>query len=250
VAPAFTASADFAIDKAAGAPCPNLQHDFRCGIHGRLRETGFPGCTVFECFGAGQQVAQVTFHGRSWRAAPETARPMFEVFAVMRQLHELLWYLREALNLPKARRLAGDLDRARRNTVRLTEGTAEELLNLDLAAHWQGVNALLLDASRLARAGVRRRPIERRGADLIGKDLKGADLRGANLRGSYLIGADLRGADLYLADLIGADLRGAELGGARLTGALFLNQPQVDSARGDEATTLPAALRRPAHWAS
>ena len=53
VAPAFAASADFAIDKPAGRPCPNLRDDFRCGIHAELRERGFPGCEVFDCFGAG-----------------------------------------------------------------------------------------------------------------------------------------------------------------------------------------------------
>jgi hypothetical protein len=43
VAPVFSASADFAIDKAAGQPCPNLQPDSRCAIHSRLRQNGFPG---------------------------------------------------------------------------------------------------------------------------------------------------------------------------------------------------------------
>ena len=71
VAPAFAASADFAIDKPAGQPCPNLLADFRCGIHDHLRERGFPGCTVFDCFGAGQRVAQVSFGGVDWRRAPE-----------------------------------------------------------------------------------------------------------------------------------------------------------------------------------
>jgi len=62
--PAFSASADFAIDKDAGQPCPNLRPDFRCSIHDRLRQQGLPGCAVYDCFGAGQQVAQVTFGGR------------------------------------------------------------------------------------------------------------------------------------------------------------------------------------------
>jgi hypothetical protein len=31
--PAFAKSSDFAIDKPAGRACPNLQDDFRCGIH-------------------------------------------------------------------------------------------------------------------------------------------------------------------------------------------------------------------------
>jgi uncharacterized membrane protein len=54
VASPFAASADFAIDKPAGAVCPNLEADFRCGIHARLRAEGFPGCTAYDCFGAGQ----------------------------------------------------------------------------------------------------------------------------------------------------------------------------------------------------
>ena len=58
----------------------------------------------------------------------------------------------------------------------------------------------------------------------------------------------LRGQDLGSADLLGADLRDADLRGARLTDALFLAQTQVNSARGDEATELPAGLTRPSHW--
>ena len=58
VAPAFAVSADFAIDKAAGQPCPNLQADFRCGIHAGLRDRGFRGCAVYDCFGAGQRVSR------------------------------------------------------------------------------------------------------------------------------------------------------------------------------------------------
>ena len=99
VALPFAASADFAVDKDAGEPCTHLRTDFGCGIHTQLRDKGFRGCTVYDCFGAGQQVAQVTFGGRDWRQAPGTARQMFEVFPVMRQLHELLWYLTEALTL-------------------------------------------------------------------------------------------------------------------------------------------------------
>jgi hypothetical protein len=168
----------------------------------------------------------------------------------MRQLHELLWYLREAAGLPKARPLGERIAAERRAIEAVTGAPAAEILEFDLDERWQRGNDLLREASRLTRTGVRRRPLERRAADLIGKDLRGADLRGANLRGAYLIGADLRGADLYRADLIGADLRGARLGGARLADALFLTQPQVDSAQGDAATALPGALRRPAHWAS
>jgi len=248
VALPFAASADFAVDKGAGQPCANLKADFRCGIHTSLRERGFSGCTVFDCFGAGQKVSQVTFGGRDWRQAPETARRMFDVFPVMRQLHELLWYITEALELPSARPVHSDLRRALRDTDRLTRGSAETLAALDMAALRHEVNIVLMRAGELARAGVPGRRKNHRGADLIGADLKGADLRGANLRGACLIAADLQNADLRAADLIGADFRDADLSGADLTGAIFLTQAQLNAAKGDATGKLPPKLTRPAHW--
>ncbi|MFF8933232.1 pentapeptide repeat-containing protein [Streptomyces paradoxus] len=249
VALPFAASADFAVDKAAGTPCRNLREDHRCGIHARLRQSGFTGCTVYDCFGAGQQVSQVTFGGRDWRTGPRAdARRMFEVFPVVRQLHELLWYLTEALALPAARPVRAELGEALEKTRALTAGTPEELAGLDVAAHRQEVNVLLLRTSELARAGTKGRRKDRRGADLMGARLRGADLRGASLRGAYLIAADLTGADLRGADLIGADLRDADLTDADLTGAFFLTQPQLNAARGSAGTRLPGSVARPGHW--
>ncbi|MFD4140163.1 pentapeptide repeat-containing protein [Streptomyces sp. NPDC058572] len=248
VALPFAASADFAVNKPAGRPCGNLRTDFACGIHDRLRSSGFQGCTVYDCFGAGQQVSQTTFGGTSWRQAPDTAEQMFAVFPVVRQLHELLWYLTEALNLSAAREVHPELRRQRASVEELTRLAPEALLKLDVAAHRQDVNVLLLRTSELVRAAVRGKKKDRRGADLMGARLRGADLRGVSLRGTYLIAADLTGADLRLADLIGADLRDADLAGADLTGCIFLTQPQVNAARGDAATRLPDGLTRPAHW--
>ncbi|KMS66255.1 oxetanocin A resistance protein [Streptomyces leeuwenhoekii] len=249
VALPFAASADFAKDKKAGTPCPNLRDDHRCGIHARLRQQGYTGCTVYDCFGAGQRVSQITFGGRDWRSGPpEHARRMFDLFPVVRQLHELLWYLTEALTLPAARPVHADLRRARLRTERLADGTPEELAALDVAAHRQEVNVLLLRTSELVRAGTRGRKKNRRGADLMGARLRGADLRGADLRGALLIAADLTGADLRGADLIGADLRDTDLTDADLTGAFFLTQPQLNAARGGAGTRLPESVARPAHW--
>jgi uncharacterized protein YjbI with pentapeptide repeats len=250
VAPAFAASADFAIDKEAEQACPNLQSDFRCAIHTRLRQEGFPGCAVYDCFGAGQKVTQVTFGGQDWRRTPQIAEQSFAVFTVMRQLHELLWYLGEALTLPRSRPLHRELGLALDETERLTLGSPGVLAELDATAHRQAVNALLLRTSELVRSDAQHEAIDRRGADLIGADLIGADLRRANLRGAYLIGADLGGADLRTADLTGADLRGADLAGADLTGSIFLTQSQLDAAKGDLDTRLPPSLHRPAHWAA
>ncbi|WP_436497830.1 pentapeptide repeat-containing protein [Actinokineospora sp. HUAS TT18] len=239
---AFAKSADFALDKPAGRPCVNLLADHRCGIHTRLRDSGFQGCTVYECFGAGQQVVQVTFGGRTWRD-PAIAQRQFDAFGVLRVLHELLWYLTDARTF--APTLAAELDRAYAETTRLAASDADTLLALDVAAHRHAVNQLLIKASDQARAGLR---AKRRKPDLIGANLRRADLRGASLRGALLIAADLREADLTRADVIGADFRDTRVHGADLTGALFLTQVQLNAAKGDAATRIPARLARPAHW--
>lgn len=253
VALPFARSADFAVDKAGGDPCPNLGEGFGCGIHDRLRERGFPGCVVFDCAGAGQKVSQTTFGGTSWRQAPGTSGAMFAVLPVVKHLHELLRYLAEALGLPEAAPVHADLRETSERVEGLTRGSAASLLGLDVDAEHAAVALLLRRASDLARAGVpaagRGSPRrDRSGADLVGARLAGADLRGAALRGAVLVGADLRGADLRRADVIGADLRGADLSGADLGGALFLTTSQLASARGDAATRLPAGLEPPAHW--
>ena len=173
---------------------------------------------------------------------------MFGVFPIMRTLHELLWYLTEALTLDRARPLHGALKCALEETERLTRNSPDELLALDLAAHQQALNALLLRTSQLVRDEVRSTKQEYRGADLIGANLKGADLRGANLRGACLIRADLSKADLRMADLLGADCRDSDLRGADLRGSIFLIQSQLDAAQGDRETKLPPSFTRPVHW--
>ncbi|MFF3063468.1 pentapeptide repeat-containing protein [Oerskovia sp. NPDC057915] len=263
VALAFTRSADFPIDKDAGDPCRNLRPDHRCGIHPELRERGFVGCTVYDCFGAGQKISRVTFAGQDWREHPEVRSSMFALLPVLRHVHELLWYLTEAVALSTGRAgpagqadhdpsLTSELRAAVARVEHLSLGSPQDLLAQDLDALRGGVNPLLLRASEGARARSPHQPrgrrADHRGADLVGRRLARADLRGASLRGTLLVGADLRGADLRSADLVGADLRGADLSGANLTDALFLTQAQVNAARGDTTTRLPDGLVHPGHW--
>ncbi|GIP26777.1 hypothetical protein J23TS9_19070 [Paenibacillus sp. J23TS9] len=215
------------------------------------------GCTVYDCFGAGQKVSQVTYEGRDWRQAPETTKQMFGVFPIMWQLHELLWYLTEALTLQPARPIFDDLRLALEETDRLTQMNPESLLEINLSVYRAEINTLLLRTSELVREDARSKhtgslghtkKIQSRGADLIGAKLRSADLRYQSFRGAYLIAADLRGADLRVTDLIGADLRDADLKGADLTGSIFLTQAQINSAQGDASTKLPSSLTRPSHW--
>ncbi|TQR35805.1 pentapeptide repeat-containing protein [Brevibacillus brevis] len=256
VALPFAASSDFAINKDAGKPCSNLQADFRCGVHTKLRDIGFRGCTVYDCFGAGQKVSQVTYGGQDWRKEPGSAKQMYEVFPIVWQLHELLWYMTEALTKEAAQSLHPALQEALEETQRLTDQSPEAILKLDVALHRAKVNELLLRTSELVRKdavakykGGKQGKSYGRGADLIGAKLKGADLRGAQLRGAYLIAADLRGADLRGADLIGADFRDTDVSGANLTETLFLTQVQLNAAKGDASTKLPPSFTRPSHWA-
>src|SRR5215469_9173131 len=136
--PAFSKSAEFAIDKPAGQPCPHLT-------------AGFRGCAAFDCLGAGQQVVQVTFGGSDWRTEPAVGLSMFEVFAVMRRLYQLLWHLNEALALRPADQLASEVDEAYSATERLAGCRPEELVALDVEAHHGQVNEVLLRVSEHVR---------------------------------------------------------------------------------------------------
>jgi hypothetical protein len=225
-------------------PCPKLDV-FACSIHDRLPTSGFPGCAAYDCFGAGQRVAQHTFAGRDWRGRPELAVSMFTAFITMRHLHELLWYLESALAWPETKRMQGELMSAHAEVGRAAESDADVLASVDVSALRATTAALLRRASRLVRGG---RARDLGGHDFTGTDLRTADLRNADLRNATLLGADLRDVDLGRADLLGADLRAVDLRGANLSATLYLTQSQLGSARGDSATEIPAELRRPLHW--
>ena len=242
VVPAFAASSDFAIDKPSMTPCPNLADDFGCSIHAELRERGFPGCTVYECFGAGQRVVQDLYGARDWRTSPEVRESMFADFAVVERLHELLWYLADALARPEVAPLRSELEGLRD----LVDAACRTPVPGDVAPFQLRADGLLGEVSGLVRAGTG--GPDHRGHDLAGQDLRRRDLVGASLRGAVLIGADLRGLDLGPADLLGADLRAADVRGTDLAGVLFLTQFQVNAARGDATTRVPARLARPPYW--
>ncbi|WP_423800929.1 pentapeptide repeat-containing protein [Neobacillus sp. SAB-20_R2A] len=252
VALPYAKSADFAFDKDSGTPCKNLQSDHRCRIHQNLRDKGFRGCSAYECFGAGQKVSQSTYGGRDWRENPESAMEMFNVFPIMQQLHEMLYYLNEAMRFEETKAIHHELHAAFEETESLTNLTPKEILNLDVPSHRAKVNKLFLHTSELVRTKIspgKNINKIRKGSDLIGARLRGIDLRGANFRGALLIAADLRESDLRGVDFIGADMRDADLSGANLTGSIFLTQAQVNAAKGDCYTKLPAALKTPEHWA-
>lgn len=245
----FTRSADFPVDKAPGDACRNLAGDFSCTVHESLRPRGYRGCTVFDCAGAGQRVTGQLFGGVDWRRRQDLRVEMFAVFGVVRQLHELLWYLAEGA----VRRLQPEASAAFVERIEDAIGQGPTaVLGFDLVGLHAEVRSVLIEVSAEVRGGYATDlpagllP----GADLMGRRFRGARLCGADLRGAYLIAADLSGADLEGVDLLGADLRDARVHGTDLSGALFLTQMQVNAAQGDELTRVPGHLVRPPHWST
>ena len=252
----FSASDGFPNNKNAGKPCLNLQSDFSCSIHKDLRKKGLKGCTTYDCFGAGQKVAQITYAGHNWKENPELSNKMYEVFLIMRQLHEMLWYLKQALSIQTNEKIKNKINNLIAKTEDITKSAPDLLMTLDIEVHRDNVNALLRQTSELVRAkalGNNKTNLKRKKTiagrlDCIGADLKKINLKGADLRGAFLIAADLRGNDLSYADLIGADLRDADIRGANLKDSLFITQSQINSAKGDSNTILPKSIVRPTSW--
>lgn len=223
----FRAGTGFGADKPSGTPCLNLTPADRCAIHDRLRESGWPGCVAFDCFGAGQQITQVTYAGRSWRDADIDRGEMAAVFSVMRMLHEALFHLQEA----ERRDGAPEVGRRLSEVAALVDLGSDDLLALDV----EHVMGEVLDVLRAASRRVR----EAHAAN---------GSPGADHHRAMLIAADLRGVDLGYADLLGADVRDADVRGADLGRVLYLSQAQVNGMRGDAATVLPDRLTAPDHW--
>ena len=253
----FSASDGFPIDKESGKPCINLQLDFKCSVHNSLMKRGFKGCTAYDCFGSGQKVAQVTYKGIDWMQSSELTNQMSEVFLIMRQLHEMLWYLKEASVLNISDTIKSKIDLIIEETEKITNMGPEQIINLDIISHRTKVNLLLSQASESVMGKVKSfiktstlKNMKKlsKNIDLIGADLRKINLIGADLRGRFLIAANLRNTALSGANLIGADLRDCDIRGANLENSIFLTQLQVNTAKGDSSTKLPASLIRPKYW--
>lgn len=250
----FSTSEGFPANKDAGKPCINLQSDFSCAVHHDLRNKGLKGCTAYDCFGAGQKIAKVTYKGKDWRKEPKVSKQMFETFLIMRQLHEMLWYLTQAFTLEATDIIKDDLYLMMKQTEQLTNLEPDSLMKLDIDAHRTKVNLLLRQVSERVRAKVCQnnkasgKKNLAKGFSFIGADLRKVNLIGADFGGALLIAANLKGTDLSGANLIAADLRDADIRGANLSNSLFLTQAQINVARGDDNTKLPKALSRPTYW--
>lgn len=175
VALPYAKSADFAFDKDGGTPCRHLQSNYSCSIHENLITTGFKGCVGYECFGAGQRVSQMIYEGNDWRDNKTRAKEMFNVFPIVQQLHEMLWYLSEALEFQATNSIHNDLRISFEETERLIRQTRENILKIDVHEHRMKVRELLLHTSELVRPKTSSKKLGKkfkRGSDYIGAKLR------------------------------------------------------------------------------
>lgn len=139
VATSFDASEAFAIDKPAGVRCQHLAQSHRCTIHRERGRLGFAGCIAYDCYGAGQRVT------RAFVARPGALSERDEAFLALREIHELLWLLTEAMKLcpePSTAlriEIAGEVARLDRAALELID----ELDRVDVSARREAVTSLL-----------------------------------------------------------------------------------------------------------
>lgn len=138
IATSFEASEDFAITKVAGARCPNLTRDHRCAIHDKLADRGFLGCTLYDCYGAGQQITRAF-------ASADCELQRNAAFNALRAVHELLWQLTEAAKLcPPARvDIAAEIALQVELLDAIAQGPTSALIGLDLSVRERATRASL-----------------------------------------------------------------------------------------------------------
>ncbi|MFI6697008.1 pentapeptide repeat-containing protein [Streptomyces sp. NPDC050433] len=124
-------------------------------------------------------------------------------------------------------------------TVLATRNTThDDDSRLDLrSVRLPGVEPITPDSARTDLSGA---ALSR--ANLSSADLSDANLTDTDLTDTDLTGTDLRGANLSRANLRETNLRDALLHGADLSGAVNLTKNQLNSARIDGKTRLPARL--------
>lgn len=252
----FSKSEGFPTDKEAGKTCINLSRNFTCKVHEVLNNKGLKGCIAYDCFGAGQKIAESTYKGESWIDNPNNRKDIFNAFIVMRQLYEMLWYLKEAYRINDDIKIKNKLEKNILKIVSLTNMDGKELLTINIDEYRNMINPLL----HITSEGLRKKNCKsskdkvkkaKRIAgrlNLMGMNFRNKSFIGEDLSGALIIASDLRKCDLSYVDVLGADFRDADLSGANLEKTIYLTQGQVNSAKGDKNTKLPESLKRPIHW--
>ena len=235
----------FPDNKPAGVPCKHLMPDFCCDIHGQLANKKMKGCLAYDCFGAGQKVTQSSYANENWKTNPEKANEIFQVFKLVFQFHQMVWYLLEASSLVTDKRISAAVDTLIAQNIQMTALVPAEILEIDITNYQTEVNQVLKKVSHQLAADSFDKVVRK---DYLGKNFKRANLNGCDFSMTLMIAANLEGCSLKGANFLGADLRDANIRNTDLSGSLFLTQMQINAAQGNAITKLPSNLCRPTSW--
>lgn len=238
----------FPEDKVAGKPCKNLRDDFKCEIHNKLADKHLKGCMSYDCFGSGQKVTQDIYAGVDWKKSPKQADEMFQVFLIVYQLHQMLWYLIEAANLISEENLQDKIKTMIDENVKMTQMSPEKIIALDLEEYRGRVNSALKETCKLVHSEIQNSSDQNHIMDCIGKNFKNKNLDGKDFSMTLLIASNFEGCSLRGTNFLGADMRDTNFKNANLSQSLFLTQMQINSAIGNSNTKLPLNLTMPEIW--
>ncbi|MFA9378792.1 MAG: pentapeptide repeat-containing protein [Lachnotalea sp.] len=234
----------FPANKESGVPCQYLMNDFRCNIHSNLASKNMRGCLAYDCFGAGQKVTQGCYPNIDWQLNTNKAEEIFQVFLVVFQLHQMEWYLIEALSMASDETLKLDIESLISENEQMTKQSPNEILHLNIEKYRLNVNQKLKKISDLIVTDA----FFKKNSDFFGKNFKCANLDRQDFSMAILIAANLEGCSLNGTSFLGADLRDTNVKNTDLSSSIFLTQMQINAAKGNENTNLPNNLSRPASW--
>lgn len=235
----------FPANKEIGVPCKHLMRDFRCAIHASLARKNLRGCLAYDCFGAGQKVTELYSSYVTWKSNSEKAEEIFEVFQIVFQLHQMAWYLFEALRFMTEKLLTENIEALLLENEQLSNQSPEAILRLDIEEYRSRVNQALEQTIKIIAIGSFPN-IQKK--DFLGRNFKRANLDGFDFSTALLIAANLEGCSLRRTIFLGADMRDANIKNTDLSACIFLTQMQLNGAKGNKNTKLPKNLLRPVSW--
>jgi hypothetical protein len=139
---AFDAGEAFGFDKPAGVRCLHVLPTNRCGIHACLAPAGFGGCAAYDCRGAGPRAT------RLFAREVLDDRQREHVFAVLRELHDLMWLLDRAAARCREEGLRGAIAAEIDALDALAEGSAASVITVDASVRRARVRELLAPLRR------------------------------------------------------------------------------------------------------
>lgn len=235
----------FPKNKEAGTPCHHLQETYQCNIHATLKQRGLKGCMSYDCFGAGQYITQRLYTKPDWKSIMRNnAEQIFQSYSTILHIQQTLWYLNECSRLCLSGAEHQSIHALCQEGTLLKEQSIETLATLNLQPFTHKANTFLKNVCHMYAT----QKSTNKSKNYLGKDLSKQQLQGYDFSMSLLIGANLEDAELYGAMFLGTDMRDTNICNTDLRHCLFLTQIQMNAAKGNDKTLLPAHISRPTTW--